>query len=124
MYMETKKILIVDDEEDLLKLIDTILSRKGYDILKAVTASEAIDKAKQNMPDLILMDLLLPSMNGLDVIKILQKFPQTSDIPVIFLSGIIPENNECINIGDRRYKALSKTITSQDLLNAVSSALN
>lgn len=125
--MENKKILIVDDEEELLNLVDTILSRKGYDTLKAETGSGGIDKAKQNMPDLILMDIVLPDMDGSEAIKILQDFPQTSDIPAIFLSGMVSKDDGedfCINVGGKRYIALAKPISPQVLLDAVSSALN
>jgi two-component system alkaline phosphatase synthesis response regulator PhoP len=125
--MGNKKILIVDDDEELRNLVDKTLSRKRYETLMAETGSEAIDKAKQNMPDLILMDIVLPDMDGSEAIKVLQEFPQTSNIPVIFLSGMISKDDgedSCINVGGKRYKALAKPCTSQVLLDAVLSALN
>lgn len=88
-----RKILIVDDEPKNLKLLKDILEVSGYTVLVAANGKEAIETALLHRPDLILMDLNLPVMDGLAATKILKNNPNTSDIPVFVLSGSVPGDN-------------------------------
>lgn len=85
--MAKKTILVVDDEEDILELVKYNLTREGYQILCAATGEEAIAKAKRKQPDLILLDLMLPGMDGLEVCKLLKKDSKTEHIPIIMLTA-------------------------------------
>jgi CheY-like chemotaxis protein len=87
------KILIVDDEPKNLKLLKDVLEITGYTILVAGNGREAIETALLHRPDLILMDLHLPVMDGMSATKILKNNPDTSDIPVLVLSGSGPVDN-------------------------------
>ena len=89
--MPNKKILTVDDEERIVQLINDILSSKGYDVLTAVSSKEAIRKSKKSSPDLIVMDIMMPDLDGAEAVKLLKEDPSTKDIPILFLSGIIME---------------------------------
>lgn len=83
----TKKILIVDDEPDLLKVTEFRLKSAGYDVLLAVDGEEAIDLAHKNPPDLILLDLRLPKMNGCDVCRHLKSDDRLKTVPVILFTA-------------------------------------
>ncbi len=85
-----RKILIVDDEPKNLKLLKDVLEVSGYKVFLAANGREAIDAALLFRPDLILMDLNLPVMDGLAATKILKNNPETRDIPVFVLSGAGP----------------------------------
>jgi len=67
--MAGEKILIVDDEEDILELIGYNLEREGYKIIKALSGEEALRSSRSEMPDLIILDLMLPGIDGLEVLK-------------------------------------------------------
>ncbi len=85
--MAVEKILVVDDEEDLLELIEYNLGKEGYRVTCVASGEEAIHEAKQTLPDLVLLDLLLPSVDGLDVCKTLKGDPKTQHIPIIMLTA-------------------------------------
>lgn len=85
MLKET--ILIVDDEEDIVELIKYNLGNEGYSILTAFSGEEAIKIAKQFQPDLIVLDLMLPGINGLDVTKYLKNNQKTSHIPIVMVTA-------------------------------------
>ena len=70
--MAKEKILIVDDEEDILELLRFNLSREGYHLVTATTGEEALDLSRSEVPDLILLDLMLPGIDGLEVAKLLK----------------------------------------------------
>lgn len=81
-------ILIVDDTPDNLRLLSTILSERGYKVRSVINGSSALMGAQAQPPDLILLDVNMPGMNGYEVCRLLKEHPQTRDIPVIFISAI------------------------------------
>jgi len=81
--MSSKTILVVDDYEDLRKLVAFFLSVHGYEVLEAQSGRTAIHAAMEGNPNLILLDLRLPDMNGIEVARELQKIPEMAHIPVI-----------------------------------------
>ena len=126
--MSAKKILVVDDEEELLGLIDKTLSAEGYEVTTAVTAEDAVKKARTLTPDLILIDIILPDMEGPEAVRILSEDPLTGNIPTIFLSGIITRESQEeaateVRVGKRLYKALSKPFSSAELMVEVRKAI-
>ena len=121
--MSNKTILTVDDEERVLQLINDILSTKGYDVLTATSGKEAIRKSKKSLPDLIVMDIMMPDIDGAEAVKLLKEDPSTKDIPILFLSGIIMKekgkSETDINVGGDFYSALPKPFGAEELLTAV-----
>jgi two-component system alkaline phosphatase synthesis response regulator PhoP len=85
--MATERILVVDDEEDLLELIRYNLSKEGYQVQCVATGEVAIQVARTQLPDLILLDLLLPAVDGLGVCKILKGDPKTQHIPIMMVTA-------------------------------------
>lgn len=85
--MGRERLLVVDDEEDILELLRYNLEREGYAVTTALSGEDAVSLAKTTSPDLILLDLMLPGMNGLDVCRILSRDEETADIPVIILTA-------------------------------------
>ena len=85
---KTKKILVVDDELDMLKLITLRLEEENCSVVTALNGLDALAKAKTENPDLILLDIVLPKMDGVAVLKELKKNPQTKEIPVIILTNL------------------------------------
>ncbi len=85
--MAKERILVVDDEEDILELISYNLERDGYQVMTAASGEVALAKARQEQPDLILLDLMLPGMDGLDVYRELRKKDETNQIPIIMVTA-------------------------------------
>lgn len=85
--MDKEKILVVDDEEDILELVRYNLSREGYDIECAETGEIALERAAEKPVDLIVLDLMLPGLDGLEVAKQLKNAPKTRHIPIIMLTA-------------------------------------
>ena len=83
----TERILVVDDEEDILELVRYNLAREGYAVVCADTGERALKLAAEARPDLIVLDLMLPGINGIEVAKILKNSDTTRDIPIIMLTA-------------------------------------
>jgi CheY-like chemotaxis protein len=82
-----QKILIVDDEPHMLRVTELSLKKGGYDLLSARNGRQAVDLARQHLPNLIVMDLLMPEMDGLAALRALKQDPSTAGIPVIMLTA-------------------------------------
>ena len=89
-----KKILIADDEPDILEILSFNLSAEGYEIITAKNGDEALDKAKQHMPDLIILDVMMPGKNGIEVCNILRSQPIFNTTLIIFLTAMADESAE------------------------------
>ncbi|MDP8233370.1 MAG: response regulator [Candidatus Saelkia tenebricola] len=110
------KILMIEDEPDQIKLVTLRLEANGYHVLSAVNAQNGIRLAQQEEPDLILLDMLLPDMNGLDVAGVLKKDPGVRDIPIIAMTAVgTPDiEQQCIQAGISGF--VRKPYDSQELL--------
>jgi len=87
--MEPKKtILVIEDDKFLRELISRKLTGEGFDVLEAVDGEEGIKKIKEGKPDLVLLDLILPSIDGFEVLTRVREDPEVSSIPVIILSNL------------------------------------
>ncbi|WAC06449.1 MAG: response regulator [Thermodesulfobacteriota bacterium] len=85
--MAGAKILLADDTRLNRELAKDLLEMEGYQIIEAISGSECIDKARQNKPDIILLDIELPDMSGLEVIKVIKKDAEINSIPVVAFTG-------------------------------------
>ncbi len=85
--MSRKKILVVEDETDILDLIDYKLSQEGFQVLRATEGELGLEKARSQDPDLILLDIMLPGIDGLEICRRLKRDPLTETIPIIFVSA-------------------------------------
>src|SRR5688572_31923679 len=96
--MAKELILVVDDEEDLLELIGYNLTKEGYRVSYAASGEEALKKAKAELPGLIVLDLLLPNVDGLEVCKSLKIDPKTQHIPIVMLTAKGEEIDEVMGL--------------------------
>ena len=107
------KILLVDDSKFLRLATGRALTRAGYEISFAGDGDEALLMAAEKLPDLILLDMMLPKMSGLEVLKALKKEPATEAIPVVVLTGLSQTNAERLR-GDGAFAFLTKTDLALD----------
>lgn len=91
--MGKKKVLIVDDEEDIRELVELYLARNGHNTLTCESGEQALELVRTEAPDLIVLDLMLPGMSGLDVCKRLKADRQTESIPIIMLTARVEDSD-------------------------------
>ena len=87
-----EKILIVDDEVDTLRLVGLMLERQGYEIIAAENGEQALEEVEKDAPDLILLDVMMPGMDGPTTLKNLKQVPGLEQTPVIFLTAKVQPN--------------------------------
>ena len=85
--MAKEKVLVVDDEEDILELVRYNLAREGYEVHGLTTGEQALARVKEERPDLIVLDLMLPGTDGLEVCRLLKNGPETEQIPIVMLTA-------------------------------------
>src|SRR5688500_1571350 len=86
-----RKILIADDEPDIVEILKYNLQREGYDVFTAADGEEAIEKAKETAPDLVVLDIMMPKKTGVEVCEILRAQPQINDTLIMFLTALNDE---------------------------------
>lgn len=82
------RVLVVDDESDFIQLLKYNLEHQGFDILTATNGVEALNIARRELPDVVLIDLMLPDLDGFSVCEILRSQPSTSTVPIIIVSAL------------------------------------
>ena len=120
---QAKKILVVDDEAGVRRLMESVLEKEGYETHLAASGSEALDKAKETEFDLAILDILIPSPNGLEVFQFLKKaYPK---LKVIIVSGLSAYNEKFFDfvIGNTAEAIMEKPLRPASLRQLVASVL-
>ncbi len=118
-----KKILVADDEEDVLNLVALNLKTAGYNVLKAENGLTALEMARTSLPALIVLDLMLPGMPGLDVCKALKSEPATKLIPIIMLTAKAEEVDRIVGLELGADDYLTKPFSPRELVLRVKSVI-
>ena len=117
------KILVVDDEPSLLRLTGFALQTAGYQVVTAETAREALEKVRSEKPDLVILDVMLPDMSGLEVCQLLRADPKSDNLPIIMLSARaeVPDRVRGLKSGADEY--ITKPVDSDELLARIETLL-
>jgi two-component system, OmpR family, response regulator VicR len=122
--MAPARILCIDDEKEIIDLIGLILSRKGYEVAGAVNGEEGLAKARSWMPDLVLLDLMMPDMDGWEVFHRIRADASLAKIPVIVVTARAQSIDRVLGLHVARVNDyISKPFTPQDLLESVERVL-
>ncbi len=121
--ISSKKILVVDDEEDVQVYLGNILKRHNYNVIVSADGRNGLDLAKKELPDLIVLDVMLPDIEGGDVASKLSEDPITRNIPVIFLTALIrkQEEEKMMKTGNRYI--LAKPAMKEEILALINKIL-
>ena len=119
MDIKKLKVLIADDEPDILEIISYNLSAEGYIVITAKNGDEAIDRAKKNQPDLIILDVMMPGKNGMEVCNILRLQPQFKNTLIVFLTALSDESSEIKGLETGADDYLTKPISPKVLVSKV-----
>jgi two-component system, OmpR family, response regulator VicR len=116
----TKHILCIEDEPEMIDLIRLILSRRGFEVVGAAGGKEGLEKVRQNPPDLILLDLMMPDMDGWEVYQQIKADEKTKDIPVIVVTAKAQSIDKVLGLHIAKVDDyIAKPFSPQDLLNSV-----
>lgn len=118
-----QKILVVDDEQDILDLISYNLSREGYQVYTAANGKLAIDKAKEVNPDLIILDVMMPVMDGIEACRVMRAMPEFKHTFMVFLTARSEEYSEIagFHVGADDY--IAKPIKTRALMSRINAIL-
>ncbi len=114
-----KKILIADDEPDILEILQFNLQGEGYEVITAKNGDEAIDAAKKHQPSLIILDIMMPGKNGIEVCNILRMQPAFKETLIVFLSALSDEGTEVRGLETGADDYLIKPISPKILVSKV-----
>lgn len=114
-----KKILIADDEPDILEIISYNLQQEGYDITTAKNGNEALDKATKIKPDLIILDIMMPEKNGIEVCNMLRLLPAFNKTLIIFLTALSDEGSEVKGLESGADDYITKPVSTKVLVSKV-----
>lgn len=113
---ETRKILAVDDEQDVLELLSYNLSRDGFEVTTATDGEEALKKIRAKGFDLVLLDLMLPGMTGLEICRIIRNGPETKHLPIIMLTAKTEEVDRILGLEMGADDYLTKPFSPRELV--------
>lgn len=119
-----KRVLVVDDDDDIRRTVQVHLKRAGYQIILARDGKEALEKARAELPDLIVMDVMMPRMTGFDALEHLKADPTTEAIPVVMLTA--ESRDEDLFVGWSRgvHSYLTKPFRPDEVVATVKSILD
>jgi two-component system phosphate regulon response regulator PhoB len=118
------KILVVDDEPDAVELIEFNLRAAGYDVTSAADGAEALTKARNHTPNLIILDLMLPEIDGLEVCKLLRRDRATADIPIIMVTAKAAEIDRVLGLEIGADDYVTKPFSPRELVLRVKKLLD
>jgi CheY-like chemotaxis protein len=111
-----KKVLVVDDEADVVEMLRLVLSKNGYEVLTATSGMDGLTRAESDLPDLILLDIMMHRMDGWEVLKLLKLDERTCGIPVVILSARAEPKDKIRGLQEGAIDYVTKPFAVRDLL--------
>lgn len=125
MERNGKKIVHIEDEPDMIDLVKLILERKGYQVIGAAGGQEGLDAVRENLPDLVLLDLMMPDIEGWDVYQQMRAYEQTKHIPVIVVTAKAQNIDKVLGLHIAKVDDyISKPFSPQELVDAIERVLD
>ena len=117
MVSEKRRVLIVDDDRDIVTIVSTILGGRGWDIKAAYNGREALEAVTLSKPDIILLDIMMPEMNGIEVLKRIKKIDADARIIMITAFGDVESYLDSMELG--AYEYINKPFETDELLEMI-----
>lgn len=118
-----KRILVIEDEHHISGLVKVILEKKGFEVLQAFSGQEGIEASKKEMPDLIILDVMMPNMDGFEVARRLGKMEETKNIPIMMLSSAAQFKDRMKGIESGAVDYITKPFDKNELATKVDECL-
>lgn len=122
--MKRRRILVADDEIYILHILEFSLNLEGYEVISATSGEEALAKAAKERPDLVVLDVLMPQMDGHEVCRRLKTDERTRDIPVIFLSARDSQTDQDLGLRLGAEAYITKPFSPQRLIDTIQNLLD
>ena len=123
MSEERRLVLIADDDEDILALVRTVLERSGHEVMVARDGAQALELARERRPDLAVLDISMPELDGLEVLRRLRASAETSQLPVVLLSARAQEEDVAFGYENGASAYLPKPFSPRELTQRVAELL-
>jgi len=117
------KFLVVDDEQDVLDVLRLVLAKSGYEVLTATSGMEGLTQAESQLPDLIVLDIMMQQMDGWEVLKLLKLDERTSSIPVVILSARVEPKDMIRGLQEGAIDYVTKPFAVREILSKVAALL-
>jgi DNA-binding response OmpR family regulator len=111
-----RKILVVDDEADILHFLELVLKERGYEVVTAASGREALAEARAHSPDLMLLDIMMPQMDGWEVLRLLRIDPATAGVPVAMISARTDAKDRVQGLQEGALDYICKPFSLEELL--------
>jgi two-component system, OmpR family, alkaline phosphatase synthesis response regulator PhoP len=118
-----KKILVVDDEIPILRLLEINFSRAGYEVITALDGAEGLDKLNAEKPDIVVLDIIMPVMDGYEMLTQMRSDPRWSDIPVVILTAKAQDADSYESLRSGATTFITKPVVVSDLITLVKRVL-
>ncbi|HVR08314.1 MAG TPA: response regulator [Thermoanaerobaculia bacterium] len=118
-----KKILVVDDEEDVLEVLRLVLAKNGYEVLTAASGMDSLTRAQSEIPDLIVLDIMMQQMDGWEVLKLFKLDERTSAIPVVILSARVEPKDKIRGLQEGAIDYVTKPFAVREILTRIAAIL-
>ena len=122
--MSSRKILIVDDEEDVLEVLRLVLAKNGYEVLTAASGMDGLARAQSELPNLIMLDIMMHQMDGWEVLKLFKLDERTSGIPVVILSARVEPKDKIRGLQEGAIDYVTKPFAVRDILTKIAAILD
>jgi two-component system response regulator VicR len=124
MVEKTRQVIYIEDEQEMIDLVRLILSRKGFEVIGATGGRDGLDLVRQNLPDLVLLDLMMPDMDGWDVYQQMKSEESTKEIPVIVVTAKAQSIDKVLGLHIAKVDDyISKPFSPQELVESVEKVL-
>ena len=124
MVETTRQVIYIEDEQEMIDLVRLILSRKGFEVIGATGGRDGLDLVRQKMPDLVLLDLMMPDMDGWDVYQQMKSDESTKEIPVIVVTAKAQSIDKVLGLHIAKVDDyISKPFSPQELVESVEKVL-
>jgi len=119
-----KKILIVDDDKEICEAIERVLAEEGYKVFKAYNGKEALQEVNEKIPDLIILDILMPKLNGYAVCRKIRQNDLIKNIPVLMVTGVSSKTGKMEGYDAGADDYITKPFNNKELLARIETLLN
>jgi two-component system response regulator VicR len=124
MVEKTRQVIYIEDEQEMIDLVRLILSRKGFEVIGATGGRDGLDLVRQKLPDLVLLDLMMPDMDGWDVYQQMKSDESTKEIPVIVVTAKAQSIDKVLGLHIAKVDDyISKPFSPQELVESVEKVL-
>lgn len=123
-----KTVLVVDDDPTMVRLASKLLLNDGYKVLQALNGSQALALAEEHLPDCVLLDVLMPDIDGREVARRLRQDPRTAKIPIVFMTVTIDlkvdKGDQSISVDTFEFRGFAKPVHNRKILSVIRKEIN